>query len=241
MKGRTPKSEIRNPKEIRRPKAEGRSDCGARLSQNALVGTRAGRASYLFGFRIFASALSLLAVQPSFAAATNTLTDGEIPALRPPHAELAPTFWEQHYVAVLVCVALFLCLVGVAIWFLTRPKPPVIVPPEVLARKALEPLGQRPEDGALLSEVSHILHQYVIAAFNLPPIEFTTAEFCRAIAGHKQIGPDLSVALSEFLLKCDQRKFSPPAPAPPLSVVDQALKLIDQAQARRIALSQALK
>jgi hypothetical protein len=184
---------------------------------------------------------SLLAAQPSFAAATNTPNSDEIPALRPPHAEMAPTFWEQHSVAVVVCMGLFLILVGVAIWFLTRPKPPVVVPPEVLARKALEPLGQRPEDGALLSEVSHILHQYVTAAFNLPPEELTTAEFCRAIAGHEQIGPELSAALSEFLQKCDQRKFSPPAPAPPLSVVDQALKLIDQAQARRIALSQALK
>jgi hypothetical protein len=181
-----------------------------------------------------ALAFSLLAAQPAFAA-TNTPTNGEIPALRPPHAELAPTYWEQHGTAVVLCVVLFLTSVGVAIWFLTRPKPPVIVPPEVLARKALEPLGQRPEDGALLSQVSHILHQYVTAAFNLPPIELTTTEFCRAIAGHEQIGPDLSVALSEFLLKCDQRKFSPPAPAPPLSVVDQALKLIDQAQARQAA------
>jgi hypothetical protein len=193
-----------------------------------------------FGLRTLALTLSLLAVQPCFAAATDTPTNGEIPALRPPHAELAPTYWEQHGVAVVVCVGLFLALVGVALWFLTRPKPPVVVPPEVLARKALEPLGQRPEDGALLSQVSHILHQYVTVAFHLPPIELTTAEFCRAIAGHEQVGPELSNALSEFLLKCDQRKFSPPAPAPPLNVVNQTLKLIDQAQARQIALAQAV-
>ena len=189
----------------------------------------------VFGFRIFASALSLLAAHPSLAADANTATNGDIPLLRPPHAELAPTFWEQHSASVVLCVGFFLALVGVAIWFLTRPKPPVVIPPEVLARKALEPLGQRPEDGALLSQVSHILHQYVTAAFHLPPIELTTTEFCRAIAGDQQVGPELSTALSEFLLKCDQRKFSPPAPAPPLSVVDQALKLIDQAQARRTA------
>ena len=244
MRGRNPKPETRRPKEIRRPK----SDCGARLSSAAAVGTLAGRASNLFGFRIsaflrvsgfglriLAAALSLLFAQSLFAADTNPATNSEIPALRPPHAELAPTYWEQHGVAVVVCVVLFLALVGVAIWYLTRPKPPVVIPPEVLARKALEPLGQRAEDGALLSQVSHILHQYVTAAFNLPPEELTTAEFCRAIAGHEQVGADLSAALSEFLQKCDQRKFSPPAPAPPLSVVDQALKLIDQAQARRLA------
>ena len=91
----------------------------------------------------------------------DTSTNGEIPALRPPHAELAPTYWEQHGTAVVLCGVLFLILVGAAIWFLTRPKPPVVVPPEVLARKALEPLGQRPEDGALLSQVSQILRHYV--------------------------------------------------------------------------------
>ena len=34
-------------------------------------------------------------------------------------------------------------------------------------------------------------------------------------------------------------KFSPPAPVPPLGAVAQALKLIDQAQARRLALAQS--
>jgi hypothetical protein len=233
VKVRNPKPEALRKSEGRRPNPEDQSACGTRLSSASAVTTLRRRAEFLFGFRILALGFSLLAVQPSFAAATNTPASDEIPALRPPHAELAPTYWEQHGVAVVVCAGLCLVLVGVAVWFLTRPKPPVVVPPEVLARKALEPLGQRTEDGALLSEVSHILHQYVTAAFNLPPEELTTAEFCRAIAGHEQIGPELSTALSEFLQKCDQRKFSPPAPAPPLSVVDQALKLIDQAQARR--------
>ena len=234
MKGRNPKSEIRSPKEGRNPKSE--CGCKPRSAETLAFELRPSDLLRIsdFGFRILLAALSLLAVYPSFAA-PDTSTNGDIPALRPPHAELAPTYWEQHGTAVVLCGVLFLVLVGVAIWLLTRPKPPVVVPPEVLARRALEPLGQRPEDGALLSEVSHILHQYVTAAFNLPPIELTTAEFCRAIAGHEQIGAELSVALSEFLLKCDQRKFAPPAPAPPLSVVDQALKLIDQAQARRTA------
>jgi hypothetical protein len=231
MKGPNPKSEIRNSKEIRSPKAEAQSVCGARFALAFGFQISAFLRFSVFGFRFLALGFSLLVVQPSFAAATN----GEIPELRPPHGELAPTYWEQHGTVVVLCGVLFLILIGVGIWFLTRPKPPIIVPPEVLARQALEPLGQRPEDGALLSQVSHILHQYVTAAFNLPPIELTTAEFCRAIGGHEQIGPDLSTALSEFLLKCDQRKFSPPAPAPPLSVVDQALKLIEQAQARLTA------
>ena len=234
MKGGNPKSEIRNPKEIRRPKVEGQSLCGARFASAFGFRISAFLRISGFGFRILALAFSLLAAQPAFAS-TNTPTNGEIPALRPPRPELAPTYWEQHSVGVVVCVGLFLALIGVAIWFLTRPKPPVVVPPEVLARKALEPLAQRPEDGALLSQVSQILRHYVSAAFDLPPIELTTTEFCRAIAGHERVGPELAVALSEFLHQCDQRKFSPPAPAPPLSVVAHALKLIDQAQARRTA------
>jgi hypothetical protein len=127
---------------------------------------------------------------------------------------------------------------GVA-WLLTRPKPPVVVPPEVQARQALDALRQQPEDGALLSRVSQILRHYVTAAFELPPGELTTAEFCTMIATHSPIGPELSAALTAFLCECDRRKFSPSAPAPPLSAVAQALKLIDQAQTRRLALAQS--
>jgi len=162
----------------------------------------------------------------------------DIPPLRPPHAEIPPTFWEQYGLLVIVFGVLVLGLVCAAAWFLTRPKPPMIVPPEVQARQALETLRRQPEDGALLSRVSQILRRYVAAAFDLPPGELTTAEFCRAIAGHGQIGPELSAALSEFLRQCDQRKFAPSAPAAPFGAVAQALKLVDQAQARRSALVQ---
>jgi 7-keto-8-aminopelargonate synthetase-like enzyme len=77
----------------------------------------------------------------------------------------------------------------------------------------------------------------VAAAFDLPPDELTTTEFCRAIAGHDQIAPELSAALSDFLRQCDQRKFSPSPPTLPLSAAAHALKLIDQAQTRRLALA----
>jgi hypothetical protein len=172
------------------------------------------------------------------AATTNSLAPDDIPPLRPPHGEIPPTFWEQHGVWLVIPGVLLLALAGAAVWFLTRPKAPVIVPPEVQARQALEPLRRAPEDGALLSRVSQILRHYVAAAFSLPPGELTTAEFCRVIASHAQIGPDLTAALSDFLRLCDQDKFSPPAPVPPLNAVAQALKLIDQAQTRRLILAQ---
>jgi hypothetical protein len=182
--------------------------------------------------------LSLLAAPPMFAAATNNPALDEIPPLRPPHAELPPTFWEQHGLSVVLFGALWLVLVCAAVWFLFRRKPPAVMPPEVEAVQALEPLRQQAEDGVVLSRVSQILRRYVAAAFHLPPGELTTTDFSRAIARQGQVGPELSAALTEFLRQCDQRKFSPPAPAPPLSAAAQALKLIEQAQARRAALAQ---
>ena len=185
------------------------------------------------------TALPLLTTQPSFAAATNAAGQDQIAPLRPPHAELPPTFWEHYGLWVVLLGGLLLAIVCAAIWLLIRPRPPVVVPPQLQARQALEPLRRQPEDGALLSRVSQILRRYVAAAFVLPPEELTTAEFCRVVAGHGQIGPELAAALSDFLRQCDQRKFSPPAPSPPLSAVAQALKLIDESQARLGALAQA--
>jgi len=246
VKDRSPKTEIRN------PKALGQGGCGARLVQTECAAGCTGRAVSLFGFRISAflrfsdfglrfltAALGLLAAQSVLAAATNSLAPDKLPPLRPPHAEIPPTFWDRYGLWVSLFGVLLLALVGAAVWFLTRPKPPVIVPPEVQARQALEPLRQQPADGALLSRVSQILRHYIAAAFSLPPGELTTAEFCRAIAGHAQISLELAAALTDFLRLCDQDKFSPPAPVPPLNAVAQALKLIDQAQARLLALAQS--
>ena len=243
MKGRDPKPEGRRKAEIRRAKAEGRCGGGTRLSLAVAAGSRSGRTKFLFGFRpsafglrVLAAVLWLLAPVLALLAASRTAAD-DIPPLRPPHAEIPPTFWDQYSLWVILFGVLLLVLVCAAVWFVTRPRPLAIVPPEVQARQALEPLRRQPEDGALLSRVSQILRHYVAAAFKLPPGELTTAEFCRAVTGHTQIGPDLSAALSEFLRLCDQDKFSPPASIPPLSAVDRALKLIDRSQARRLAIA----
>ena len=251
MRARNPKSEDRRKSEVRGAKSEGQCACGPRLAPAARAAGGMGRAVSSFGFRVsaflrpsgfgfrpLAFGLWLVAAQPVLAA-TNAPGLDEIPPLRPPHAEIPPTFWEQHSLSVILLGALLLALVCIAAWFLTRPKPPIIVPPDVQARQALEPLLQQPEDGALLSRVSQILRYYVAAIFDLPPGEPTTAEFCRAITAHAQIGPDLSAALSDFLRLCDRDKFSPPAPVPPLNAVAQALKLIDQSQARLAVLAQA--
>jgi len=191
-----------------------------------------------FGLRVWLGALSLLTVQLTFGATTNSPGANDIPPLRPPHGEIPPTFWEQYGLWIVLSGFVLLALAAVGGWLLSRPKPPAVVAPKEQALRALEPLRERSEDGALLSRVSQILRHYVTAVFDLRPEELTTAEFCRAMAGQDKIGPELSAALAEFLHQCDARKFAPPAPAPPLGAVPQALKLIEQAQARLAAVAQ---
>jgi hypothetical protein len=227
MKGRNPKSEGRRKAEIRRPKSEAGS-------------TTTRRAAPLFGFRpsdflrisVFGLRISALG------AATNPPADA-IPTLGPPRGEIAPAFWEQYGVWVIIAGALLLGVIGVVVWWLRRPGPAVVVPPSVEARQALEPLRPQAEDGQLLSRVSQILRRYVSTACGLPPGEMTTADFCRAIADQDWLGPDLSSALGDFLRKCDECKFAPAAPAAALGAVAQALKLIELAEARRAELHQA--
>jgi len=261
VKVRRPKSEGRKKSEGRSPKAEDWSPSSGAPARCEVASVPSGwppirrrcarassgfgfrTAAFLrvsrFGFRVFCAATSLLAARPLFALVTNAPANDEIPRLRPPHAEIPATFWDQYGTWVILAGVAALALIGAAVWFFTRPKPPVVVPPEVLARRALEPLRHQVEDGALLSRVSQVLRHYLAAAFDLPPGELTTAEFCGAITGHPLIGPELSAAFIAFLRLCDRDKFSPPAPIPPLSAVAQALRLIEQSQARRTALAQA--
>ena len=169
-----PKSEGRRPKEIRSPKSETRSALGlTQLDAGSLFGFRASaffRPSD-FGLRI---SLALLSCSPPPAPPSPPPTLPALDALR-----AASAAWRNptHLLGTARRVdhrrrrGLLLALVALAVWWLTRPKPPVVVPPEVQARQALEPLRQQAEDGAVLSQVSQILRHYVSAAFALPPGE----------------------------------------------------------------------
>ncbi len=201
-----------------RQKAEGRK-------QKALVG-----AAWLAVLILILSNPPLI----TFAQSTN-----DIPPLRPPHAEIPPTFWEEHTASVSLVGFALLAIIGIAIWFATRPKPPVMVPPEVQARGELESLCKLPEDGWVLSKISQAVRRYFGAAFALPPGELTTAEFCRAIGADDQIGPDLSASTSDFLRRCDERKFAPGPPAQVMGAAEQALKLVERAELCRAELRRA--
>ena len=185
-----------------------------------------------FHFRLSFCALALLAAQTPLFATSNRPAPDTIPPLRPPLGEIPPTFLEQHSLLVIFLGVLLLTLLGVAVWWLSRPRPVAVVPPETQARQALEPLREQPEDGAVLSRISQILRRYVGAAIGLPQGELTTADFCRTIADNGRLGPELSGTLGDFLQKCDEHKFAPPVPRPALGAVARALKIIEVAEVR---------
>jgi hypothetical protein len=155
---------------------------------------------------------------------------GEIPPTT--YDEIATTFWEQHRTAVLVGGFVFIALVGLIFWVIFRPKPPVIVPPEVQACEALAGLLRQPEDGKILSEVSQILRCYLIAVFELPATELTTAEICMALASQEKVDAEFARSISDFFRKCDERKFSRESDATPFMAAARALELVAHTESR---------
>jgi len=166
--------------------------------------------------------LPLLAQSPS----------GPLPPLAPPRELMPPAFWEQHETALIVAAFALLASACLIIKLLLRPQPPVILPPELVARQALDRLQRLPEDGKIVSEISQILRRYVIAALEFPRGELTTTEFSAALAGNSKINPELVQSIVSFLSECDQWKFSGADPAAPINAAARALVLIAGVQAR---------
>jgi hypothetical protein len=111
--------------------------------------------------------------------------------------------------------------------------------PEARAREELSGLRGQPETGALLSRISSSVRHYAAAVFSLAPGELTTTEFCRAVADNEIVGTTLAGSLTDFLKRCDERKFAPPSARPPMGAVEEALKLVEVSEARREELRQA--
>lgn len=153
--------------------------------------------------------------------------------LVPPHGELGSSFWEQYGGWIVAASLLDLLVLAFGIAWLRRPRPPVITPPDVLARSDLEAMRDRPEDASLLVEVSRAFRRYVASALNLPPGELTTAEFQRALQSPPRTSPELAAAITAFLRRCDERKFAPAPPAPPAGFVPLALELVDGIERQR--------
>jgi hypothetical protein len=158
---------------------------------------------------------------------------GPLPPLAPPAPPLPPTYWELHGTCVLASGFALLGVAAVVMWFVFQPRPPVVTPPAVAARAALTRLRGRPEDGQVLSEISRVLRQYLVAVLDLPAQELTTAEFSATLAGPEKIGAELVPAIIAFFRECDQRKFSPAAATAPLNAADQALALVAEWERQR--------
>jgi hypothetical protein len=173
------------------------------------------------------------------AAAYGQLNTNDIPPLAPPYGELPPTFWEQYEMAILVGGGILLAGGLVCLRFRLRPAAPVVLAPEIAARQALSACSSRPEDGALLSEVSHVVKRYAAAAFALPADEVTTAEFCARLAANESVGADLASRLAQFFQECDDRKFAPRLASSPLHAITRASELIALGEARRTLTAQA--
>ncbi len=154
-------------------------------------------------------------------------TTNALPKLVPPHGTLPPTFWEQNGTATAAGGVIFLALAAVLVWRNLKSRPQWVLPPDVVAREALAKCRGQPEDGKVLSEVSRALRRYIGAALKFPPGEFTTAEFCRELEHREQITPQLKRAIADFLLACDERKFSPAVSSGPLDAAGRALEFVD--------------
>lgn len=154
------------------------------------------------------------------------------PKLAPPYPELTPTFWEQYGNAVILCGIVFVALVAVGVWLGLRKSPAAPEPPEVRAQNEMRALQAVPEDGVVLSQVSQALRRYFVAAFGLPPGEYTTAEFCRLINGNEKIGVELAASVAAFLQEADERKFAA-NPVKPADAAKRALDLVERSEALR--------
>jgi len=165
-------------------------------------------------------------------AATNPAREDEIFKLSPPRAELPPTFWEQYGSWVVIGACLVFLLVGLALWWVLRPRPFIPVPIEIQTRKELEALRQLKEDGQVLSQVSRVLRRYVACTFALSPDEMTTSEFCQLAARQEKIGTELAANVNDFLRRCDELKFAPTNSPQPIGAAARALELVELGEAR---------
>lgn len=186
-----------------------------------------------------ASAILLVVGTTVFAQPASNPAD-DIPPLAPPLREIPPTLWERFGWTLWIAIPLLLLALAFTVWWWLRPgKPPVLVAPAVQARVTLMALQGQPEDGAVLSQISRALRNYLTTAFWLRPDESTTTEFCARLNASERIGPELAAALGDFLRACDERKFAPAAGGEPCRAANRALALVEQAEARRARLRAA--
>ena len=108
-----------------------------------------------------------------------------------------------------------------------------------MARRALLSLRSRPEDAALVGEVSRIFRRYLTFAFALPPVELTTTELARELQSRAAGNPALAGSISDFLRRCDEWKFAPGARGTKLAAAPAAVELLEQIEVHRLQVARA--
>jgi hypothetical protein len=164
----------------------------------------------------------------------------ELPQLRPIRTEIPPTYWEREGKALTLHLTEVVAWLGFAAWLLSRPQPKAEEPIEVVTRRELEQLRTQADASAGLSGVARVLRRYFIAAFNLPPGEHTTEEFCRLLAGTEAVGCALAERTTTFLRRCDATRFAA-ASGHVHGVIAEAFALIASGESRRQELRDAAR
>jgi hypothetical protein len=175
--------------------------------------------------------LCILLFAASFTATTLAAQTNEdeipIPPLHPAHGELQPTFWEQNGMSVMLVAGISLIVLVVIVALLVKLLGTRRVEdPLVTVRRGLAALKSRPENAALVTEVSRLLRNYFRQTFGLSSDGLTTAELRDALSADIRIQPDLRAAIMDFLKRCDEFKFAPAPPARPLNALERAEELV---------------
>ncbi len=170
------------------------------------------------------------AITPLLAAAREP-----IPPLRPPHAELPPTFWESNNGLVFLAGV----FVGMAVmgWWLwrrsSRRRALDHIDPLAIARAKLETLAASDAESAKWPElVPQIVRWALIERFQLPWMEYTTEEFKALIRANGWLPEPLVADLARLLDDCDRARFaSLPGANNTASLPARAVQLLAQAAA----------
>lgn len=159
-------------------------------------------------------------------------------SLHPPHPEIPPGIWEQHWPWIIGAVVLMALIATAAVHWLRKEPLPVVEPIESRTRRELVMLVNHAPSAQTLSNVTRCLRVYLSGAFGLPPEELTTSELHQAIESNGMLEAELKSRLIQWFSEADQLKFAPARNIAP-ERLRQAQVLFEQCEQRRAALQQA--
>lgn len=146
------------------------------------------------------------AITPLLAAAREP-----IPPLRPPHAELPPTFWESNNGLVFLAgVFVGMAVMGWWLWRRSSQRRALDpIDPLAIARAKLETLAASDAESAKWPElVPQIVRWALIERFQLPWMEYTTEEFKSLFRANGWLPEPLMEELARLLEDCDRARFA---------------------------------